>query len=322
MSEVLSNDQIEALVAAAREGRVDEHPQQHHRRARRVRSIDFSRPTKFAQDQQRKLERAHENFCRTAATRLSAELRVPVELEILAIDQLTWATATSGIPQPSVLGVVEVSPLNTSVLVTAELAAVSRMVDRLLGGSGVSSSRRDLSELETALARRLFLLIVDQLSAVWDELLGVQLSLADLDAKATTIQLAPPSEPTLAITIEAKTDTSSSTLSLIVPFRAIESVADRLSAGQYGLDGSVVGSTGAVRSALQGVEVEVRAEVAAMTLTIDEVLQLEPGSVLRFGIPASAGVTLYAGAVPIHRASPGRDGNHRAVQVVHRLGDA
>jgi flagellar motor switch protein FliM len=317
MSEVLSNDQIEALVAAAREGRAEE-PQQ-HKRVRRVRAIDFSRPTKFAQDQQRRLQRAHETFCRTAGTRLSAELRVPIELEVLSIDQLTFAAAVAGIPQPSVLGIVEVTPLGTSILATAELSAVARMIERLLGGEGKQVRHRELSEVELTLARRLFNMVLEQLSLAWEELLGVQLSLRDLETKAPTVQLAPASEPTLAITIEARTEISSSTLSIVVPFRAIEKVADRLSAGHYSLDGIEPGAPGAVRSALQGVEVEVRAEVAAKELTIDEVLQLQPGSVIKFGIPATAGVTLFAGQVPIHRASPGRDGTHRAIQVVHRL---
>src|SRR5215831_15045438 len=96
--DVLSNDQVAALVEAAKQGQTparDSAPRQ--RRTRRVREIDFSRPSKFAQDQQRRLERAHEAFCRTAATQLSAELRVPMELEVLSIDQLTFGAAISGI---------------------------------------------------------------------------------------------------------------------------------------------------------------------------------------------------------------------------------
>ena len=70
MNDVLSNDEVAALVEAAKQGQTDAEPT-HKRRARRVRDIDFSRPSKFAQDQQRRLERAHESFARTAGQRLS-----------------------------------------------------------------------------------------------------------------------------------------------------------------------------------------------------------------------------------------------------------
>src|SRR5206468_3558004 len=107
----------------------------------------------FAQDQQRRFQRAHETFCRTAGTRLSAELRVPIELEVLSIDQHTFGAAIAGIPQPSVLGIVDVGPIGTTIIATAELSAVSRMIDRLLGGEGKQGRQRDLSEVEITLAR-------------------------------------------------------------------------------------------------------------------------------------------------------------------------
>jgi flagellar motor switch protein FliM len=75
-------DAIAALVDAAREGRLPEEKPAPQRR-RRMRAVDFTRPTKFTAEQERRLRRTLEAFCRTASTRLSAELRVPLELELL-----------------------------------------------------------------------------------------------------------------------------------------------------------------------------------------------------------------------------------------------
>ena len=80
--QVLSADAIAALVDAAREGRLPEETTTPQRR-RRMRAVDFTRPTKFTSDQERRLKRSLEAFCRTASTRLSAELRVPLELEVI-----------------------------------------------------------------------------------------------------------------------------------------------------------------------------------------------------------------------------------------------
>ena len=90
--QVLSADAIAALVDAAREGRLPEETPTPQRR-RRMRAVDFTRPTKFTSDQERRLKRSLEAFCRTASTRLSAELRVPLELEVINSSQLTWANA-------------------------------------------------------------------------------------------------------------------------------------------------------------------------------------------------------------------------------------
>ena len=85
---VLSPDAIAALVDAAREGRLPEEKLAPQRR-RRMRAVDFTRPTKFTAEQTRRLHRTLDAFCRTASTRLSAELRVPLEMEVLTSSQLT-----------------------------------------------------------------------------------------------------------------------------------------------------------------------------------------------------------------------------------------
>jgi flagellar motor switch protein FliM len=99
MSQSLTPEQIAALVEAAKQGDLqDDAPAAAQRRAPRLRTMNFARPTKFTSDQERRLSRSLESFCRTASTRLSAELRVPIELEVIASTQLTWSTAQSQLP--------------------------------------------------------------------------------------------------------------------------------------------------------------------------------------------------------------------------------
>jgi flagellar motor switch protein FliM len=284
-----------------------------------VRTIDFTRPTKFLQEQQRKFFRAHETACRTTATRMSAELRTPIEMEVLATDQMAWSSALTEIPQPSVLAIVEVHPIGSRLLLTAQFDSLVRMVDRLLGGTGeTATEERPLTEIETHLTKRIFDGILEQFTPVWEELLGLRLTLLELETKPTNVQIAPPSEPTLTLTIEQRMDNSSSTLSIVVPYRSIEPVVDRLdrSFGD-GLVGSTAGEE--LRHALADVPVEVRAEVGSVELALGQVLSLRPGHVVHLRAPVDTGVTLYANDVAIQRARPGRDGGQRAVEIIERV---
>jgi flagellar motor switch protein FliM len=326
MTGVLSNEQIAELVAAAKEGTVREPADARTpRRGRRVREIDLLRPTKFAQEQTNRIARAHEVFCRTADRRLSAELRVPIEFEVLKIDELMWVNAMADVPQPSIFAIVLVEPLGTRMVLSAELPMVVWMMERMLGGGDSHSvvvPQRDLTEIELTLTRRLFDGVLEQLSLTWEELVGVRLSLQALESHLGNMHVALPSEPTLGITIEARTGQSSWTISLAVPYPAIAGVVDKLSADVY-TDGPDAGANPAaaeaVRTALATVEVEMRAEVAATQLTIGEVLELREGDVIRFGLPAAAGVAFCADAVPIHRGKPGRLGSQRAIEILERL---
>jgi hypothetical protein len=63
------------------------------RRAPRVRTVDFSQPTKFTVELRRRIVRVLGPFCEAFAIRLSSELRAPVELAVADSSQLTWSAA-------------------------------------------------------------------------------------------------------------------------------------------------------------------------------------------------------------------------------------
>src|SRR5919112_6300416 len=84
-------------------------------RQSRVQEIDFRRPTKFARDLVRRLEHAHESFCRTASSALSAELRASFELTVAGSEQLPYGTAMAEVDQDALLGVLNVKPLDTEI---------------------------------------------------------------------------------------------------------------------------------------------------------------------------------------------------------------
>ncbi len=318
--QVLSPDAIAALVDAAKEGRLPDEAGPDRSRQRRMRTVDFTRPTKFTAEQERRIKRALDTFCRTASTRLSAELRMSLELEVISVNQLTWSNAHGQVPARSIACTVDVAPLGTRMLLSTEMNLVLSAIELLLGGSGTTVPReRRLTDIDWALARHFLDRVLAQLSVVFADLAELELSANALDMHVDTAQTAPVSEPTLAFTIEARMDRESATIALLLPHAAIAPVIDRLTARE---DGDAVGdahTADAVRSAVGRVEMTVRAEVASVELPIEEVLALRPGDVLRLDGRADAGVTIYAGDVPVHRGMPGRSGGRRAVQITHRL---
>ena len=77
----------------------------------------------------------------------------------------------------------------------------------------------------------------------------------------------------------------------------------------------------AVDAALRGVEITMRAEVSDTHMTVEDVLALKPGDVLRLDGHAANGITLFADQVAVHRARPGRSGRKRAAQVLAPVED-
>ena len=316
--QVLSADAIAALVDAAREGRLPEEAPQPQRR-RSMRAVDFTRPTKFTSEQERRLKRSLEAFCRTASTRLSAELRVPIELEVINSTQLTWSNAHAQVVPGSITSLVEVQPIGTRMMLSCEQGLVLAAIELLLGGSELGDLReRRLTDIDFALARHFCDRMCAQLSVIWTDLAQLELAVVGIETHMETAQMVPVSEPTLSFTMEARLGGQSSTVALLLPWGAIAPVSDRFSSRDDAPDRGA-DEIERVRRAVGHVEMTVRAEVASIELPIEQVLALQPGDVLSLGAPAEAGVTLFADKVPVHRAKPGRSGSRRAVQVIERI---
>ncbi len=325
MSEILTNDQIAALVAAAKQGELpDDGASAAGRRARRLRTVNFARPTKFTSEQERRIVRTLDMFCQTAATRLSAELRVPLELEVINTSQLTWSTAQQQLPPNSLGAPLSVQPSDTRMLMTVELPFVLMTIEYLLGGGAVDRPprARKLSEIDWVLARRLFETLSGQLSVVWQDLAGQTLEALELDTHVEGIQVAAISEPTLTVTLESRIARHSSTLALLIPWAAIDGVADQVAGRDVRMQVEDPAASGAMRRAVAEAQVTMRAEVGSVDMAIDEVLGLLPGDLVKLGAPAASGVALFAEDVQIHHAKPGRSGSRRAVQIVSATGEA
>lgn len=324
MSELLDADRIAALFeAAGQQGRrpVEADPTgtvgASGRRPRWLRTVDFSRPTKFTTDQERRLTRALEAFCRTGSSRMSAE-RVPLELELLDCSQHTWTNAQAQVPASSVIATVELEQLGTRLVLSAEQPLLLSALEALMGGAADRAAHdRKLTDIDLVLIRRIFGGLVEALSGVFKEQTGVELSIAEIDASGETAYLEQPSEPTLALTMEARLGRTSTVMVLLLPYTAVEPVLARFSGREEGADSARDPvSAGAVRAGVARVDVTLRAEVADRRMSVDDVLALKPGDVVKLGAVAGSEVTLFAEDVPVHRARPGRSGNRRAVQIL------
>jgi flagellar motor switch protein FliM len=289
-------------------------------RSRWLRTVDFTRPTKFSLDQERRLRRVHEGFCRAASTRLAAEHRIPLDLEVLEISQLTWADAHGVIPDSAMCASLDVQPIQTNLLFGADLALLLVCIERLLGSSiDEQPDPRKLTEIDVLLVRRIFELLVETLSTTWKDMANVELELGGIDAQPESRAFTHPSEPCLVMTLEARLPHASTTMALVVPYVSVEPIIGAISRKEAPEAAEDLRMQQLVRERLSRVDVTMRAEVAALEMDLHEVLALKAGDTLRLGPADESTITLWADEVPVHRARAGRSGARRAVQVTEAL---
>jgi flagellar motor switch protein FliM len=300
-------------------------------RRHRVREVDFRRPSKFSREHLRRLEHAHDGFCQSAASRLSAELRSELQLAVLSTDQLPYGAVMSDeVSRHSFVSVLRIDQLGTELALVIDMPLAQTLVQRLLGGSGQTPGiaapppniATSLTAVEVAVARRAVSSLVESLSSTWLDLAQVSLSMAGTSTNPTSVQLVPSSEPTLLLNLSAAIDGVASVITLLMPHRSVETIMHHFEQGaMYGPaadDDSR--NRDMMRAAVGEVDVEMRAEAGAVQLPLSYVLSLQPGDTVKLKRPADKGVTLCVGDVQAYDAAPGRNGNVRAVQVRASLG--
>jgi flagellar motor switch protein FliM len=313
MSESLSPEAIAKLFAAAETGEpMQAEPEQ---RRRSVRKLDFARPAALSKAEQSRIERAHAAFCRNAAEHLAEDFAAPVTLEVIGSSQLTWRAALEDLPGGSVRCVAECSA-GEAILLCVEQGLVLRIIDGLLGGDFKhAQTPRELSPVDLALAGDVLDRLVATLSEVWEELLGLRLSVLQLEIAGSALEKLPSFEPSFELAIEVRDEGFSSTILLLVPNSALQTATKSLLGGAHELPSEELDAEAArMRTVLAPVRVEVRAEVGAAEMRLGEVVSLKPGDLVRLG-PARNG-RMVIGERRMHELSLGRAGKRRAVKVV------
>ena len=314
---LLSDEAVQALVEAAREGEAAEHKALMQTASRRVRTptirvVDFRRTVKFKVEHQERLKRAADTFCRVAATRLTSELRAHTDLDLMQVEQGMWSRVHAELTPSSLCAVVGPTPDASPLVLAVEQPLVLEAVDRLLGADGRAEVvDRPLTEVDRLIARRFFTTVTYCLSQAWKELCGEDLELQRVMSYEQVGDVAAIEEPTLVLTIEVRLDAVSTVLALLVPFNAIGTLLARMRSAPP----PDARSGEALAANLRDIGIELRAEVGSIELTADQVLALKPGDVLELETPAAGGVLLYADQTAVAPARPGRNGRRRAAQI-------
>jgi flagellar motor switch protein FliM len=90
MAEVLSQNEIDALLSALSSGELTAEEIRKEDSDRKIKVYDFKRAMRFSKDHIRSITRIFENFARLLTTYFSAQLRTFVQITVVSVDQLPY----------------------------------------------------------------------------------------------------------------------------------------------------------------------------------------------------------------------------------------
>ena len=290
MAEVLDQSEVDALLAAVEAGGVETAAEQTGIRAlhttKEVHTYDFKRPERVSKEQMRALEGIHDSFARNFGASLSGFLRTIIEVRVATAEQLTYSEFIHSLPNPTNFNLLTAEPLEGQMCLEVSPLIIYPVIDRLLGGSSTELfvPQRPLTLIEQRLVGRITDRALTTLTEAWADLVDVKFAIAEVESNPHLVQIVAPNEVVVVIGFEIKMGGRAGTMSLCIPFNVIEPVMGKLlSQGwlAYQRQTAPEDKSQDIARALGATFVSVVAYLGETTITVGELLTLQPGDIIQ-----------------------------------------
>lgn len=321
--DVLSQSEIDALLSALSTGEMTADEMKKEEETRKVKVYDFKRALRFSKDQIRSLTRIHENFARLLTTFFSAQLRTYVQITVASVDQIPFEEFIRSIPNMTLINVFEVPPLDGNILMEINPNIAYSMLDRLMGGQGVSNSKVDsLTEIETKIMTNLFERSFDNLREAWANVADIDPIMTELEVNPQFLQMISPNETVVVISFNTIIGETSGMINICIPHVVLEPIVPNLSVRYWMQTNKKAVSPEQLEileNRVRKAELQIVAELGKTEISIEDFLLLQPQDVIQLNQKIEDPLVLRIGDIPKFSVQPGKLKKRMAVQVIEPL---
>jgi len=323
LAEILSQEEIDGLLAALTSGKVTADQLHEEEQERRIRVYDFRRPNKFSKEQINFFEVVYDNYARTVATFLSAQLRISVQMSVLSVEQLTYEEFIRSLPDPSIMVIFNMNPLQGNGVLEIQSPIAFSIIDRLFGGDGKHTVNRVLTEIERTIVSRLSQQMLDISRESWANVIDIYPQVEMIESNPQFVQIVSPSEIVILISLATTVGQIDGIINFCLPYIVLEPVLDKLSA-HYWFFSDFKEDNPAHRQFLQqqieSAKIPLKVILGTTTVTVRDLLSIQVGDVVPVDRRINHSLDVYVGNRRKFAAKPGKLHNRLAIQITGVVG--
>lgn len=318
MGEVLSQNEIDNLLAALSAGELDVDQMQGNEE-KQVKNYDFSRPTKFSKEHLRTLEIIFEHYSRLISTNLPMYLRKNVQVAVASSETVTFSEFTNALSNPVILGIVNFAPLNGQIIIDLATNLGYSMLDRMLGGSGAPLEKsREFSEIELTIIQKILVMFTQLLREPWRNVIDINPVLQRLETNPQFAQVIAPNDMIAIVTLNMKIGEVEGFMNVCLPFFTLEDVMDKLntkywfSTMQENHDENYENY---IESLIRKVDIPIRAVLGKSIISVSDFMNLQVGDCIRLDSKVDDDMNIFVGNIKKFTALPGAEKDSYAVRI-------
>jgi len=306
MEKVLNQEEIDAMVKAARSGTTAAGAAN---TGPVVQPWDIRQAGQVGREQLRAINQLHELFARNLTHSIGAYLRIVFDCSLVSAEHLTYREFLQRIPEKTYLASCDLAPVGVMALLQLDLAIAFPIIDVLLGGEGKGSDAvRDITDIEEQVLESVVRIICRELQTSW-QAISLEFNFAQ--------RLMVPDEKNLCLSFEIKMSETRGTLNLAVPAVVSNALLRKISADlSCQRPRSPIEARRQIEKKLLDCSFSIELSLPHLHVPLQSLAELTPGAVLPFSRNAAAPAVLQVEEVRLCLAAPVRVNSHRAARVL------
>ncbi|MGN0308395.1 MAG: flagellar motor switch protein FliM [Lachnospiraceae bacterium] len=318
MGEVLSQSEIDSLLAALSTGELDT-DKMTQQDEKQVKNYDFARPAKFSKEHLRTLEFIYEHYGRLLSTTLPVYVRKHVQVSVVSSETVVFSEFSNALINPVILGVVNFHPLPGTIIIDLASNLGFAMIDRMLGGQGIPLKKgREFSEIELTIIEKIVTICMQLMREPWKSVVEIEPFLEKVETNPQFAQLISPTDMIAIVTLNIKIGDVEGLMNVCLPYFTLEDVMDKLNTKYW--FSNIKDSTDEdfeqyVETMLRKVDVPLKVQLGTNTITVNDFNNLQCGDIIRLDTKTDSELSVYVGNIKKFTALPGTSDDKYAVRV-------
>jgi flagellar motor switch protein FliM len=277
MKKELSQEQIDAVFSGKKTEAKPEVP------ADAVAAFDLSHLDRIPKSQLRALHMVHENFVRNLASSLSAYLRSYVALNLVSLEQISYAEFIDGLSFPTGIAYVGLSPYDGTAVLEMSLSLMFTFMEVLMGSKGRSSGviQRKITDIEKSIMTTLIRVILVDLREAWRSVAEIDFTVQSLASEPQLMHVLAPTEAVIVIAVDVRVGEITGLMNLAIPSIFIKRLRNKFEQLQrvkkaHSSDGDHI----IISEILQDVALSFKAYMDGGKIAARTLMDLEAGDIL------------------------------------------
>lgn len=318
MGEVLSQNEIDNLLAALSSGELDAE-EMNDSSDKQVKNYDFKRPTKFSKEHLRTLEIIYEHYGRLLSTNLPVYLRKNIQVSVASSETVIFSEFTNALSNPVILGIVNFQPLGGTIIIELAAQLGFAMIDRMLGGTGDPLEKnRDFTEIEMTIIQKMMVVCMQLMREPWKNVMDINPVMERIETNSQFAQVIAPNDMIAIVTLNVKIGEVEGFMNICLPFFTLENVMDKLNTKYWYANMQEQNEEDyeeCIESLIKRVDVPVKAVLGKTQVPVNDFLNLQVGDIIRLDTEVEDDLTVYVGNIKKFTALPGSSKDKYAVRV-------